>query len=166
MLRDIFVSLFHLANVQFRKSFSFLERDGWRVAVTSSRSLASTGGEGSILPLLRLSPRDPLRWAPAGSPKTAPRVRERVCAPVSSENPSASWSGTDGASSPQAPYFSLPPAAKAQPFRCGSSPRKTRCAGLLRGPRKTAPGCGRLSGSRLSLRSPSTSWSGWGGAVF
>ena len=68
MLRDIFVSLFHLANVQFRKSLSFLERDGWRVAVTSSRSLASTGGEGSILPLLRLSPRDPLRWAPAGAP--------------------------------------------------------------------------------------------------
>ena len=56
MLRDIFVSLFHLANVQFRKSFSFLERDGWRVVAASSIFFASAGGESSAIPLRLLSP--------------------------------------------------------------------------------------------------------------
>ena len=66
-----------LVLLQFRKSFSFLEREGWRAAVTGSISVASASGESSLIPLLRLSPRDPLRWARAGTPKAAPRNAEK-----------------------------------------------------------------------------------------
>ena len=65
-----------LVLLQFRKSFSFLEREGWRAAVTGSISVASASGESSLIPLLRLSPRDPLRWARAGAQKAAPRMRK------------------------------------------------------------------------------------------
>ena len=57
-------------------------------------------------------------------------------------------------SSPQAPYPSPPPLAKAHPFRCGSSPHKSaafagapaiRFAGLLRGP---------ITGASVGVRPP------------
>ena len=66
-----------LSLLQFRKSFRFLEWEGWRAAVTGSRSVASASGESSLIPLLRLSPRDPLRWTRAGAPKAAPRNAEK-----------------------------------------------------------------------------------------
>ena len=56
--------------------------------------------------------------------------------------------------SPQAPYPSLPPLAKAHPFRCGSSPHKSaafagapaiRFSGLLRGP---------ITGASVGVRPP------------
>ena len=45
--------------------------------------------------------------------------------------------------SPHAPYPSLPPAAKARSLRRGSFPRRTRFAGLRRGPPRAAPMCSR-----------------------
>ena len=58
------------------------------------------------------------------------------------------------ASSAQAPYPSLPPLAKARSFRCASSPHRTRCAGLRRGPRPFPAVLGDTARKRRRYRRP------------
>ena len=54
---------------QFRKSFSFLLRLGWRGVGASCVSSVSAQGETGVTPLRLLFPRDPLALGSRGSPE-------------------------------------------------------------------------------------------------
>ena len=65
-----------LFGFQFRKSFSFLLREGWRVVGACCVSLVFTCGENSFASLPLLFPRNPFHWACAGAIKLRQRYRQ------------------------------------------------------------------------------------------
>ena len=84
-------------------------------------------GESSLIPLLRLSPRDPLRWAHAGAPSVI-SLTAQSAAPSSSQGPPCSVSacGKNCAARP-----------------CSSSPRRPTALGSSGGPKMGSRGAGR-----------------------